>query len=447
MLENLPEGQPLEMPIHPKRVRVLPSPVAKCSRYVECRASSGTSTPMTKRPVPEVTAITTTHGNVQEPQTYENTQKILDVANRMDIPIYRGSKYPIIKDYPEDHYFGFDGLGDNNGTYRSIKAQPAHAVFILIELSKKYKDAQNMKPEYNALHDVEAYYIVAQNAYPDIVTMLPSSIIDSMGIKTVWRKNVLGAINTDLMRAQNKFEEVSLTKGDKWELLDPTKDGKLKLVIDNDAGGDDAMAIFLALLYEKYYDGGSKSSIISTDVANFYYGIDGLGDTGENVTGLVPAEKQNAVLRDQESLPEFNAKMDPEAYHIVAQNANPDKVTIIPFSQTKIYLNFTKTWRRVVLGGINSDVMRQMNKYEAVSLRRPGGQWTALDPAAVSAAIKPDLVKEYRYSQNDIILCGDYKGINTNKFVEKEEANVRVIYSFNDEDYRQYLIDLMSRGA
>lgn len=28
-----------------------------------------------------------------------------------------------------------------------------------------------------------------------------------------------------------------------------------KIIIDNDAGGDDAMAIFLALLYEKHFNG------------------------------------------------------------------------------------------------------------------------------------------------------------------------------------------------
>lgn len=40
--------------------------------------------------------------------------------------------------------------------------------------------------------------------------------------------------------------------------------------------------------------------------------------------------------------PEFNAQMDVEAYHVVAQNATPDKVTLFPFSQAKQYLNFSK---------------------------------------------------------------------------------------------------------
>lgn len=34
-----------------------------------------------------------------------------------------------------------------------------------------------------------------------------------------------------------------------------SKENKPKFIIDNDAGGDDALAIFIALLYEKHFDG------------------------------------------------------------------------------------------------------------------------------------------------------------------------------------------------
>ncbi|XP_014371394.2 piggyBac transposable element-derived protein 4 isoform X2 [Papilio machaon] len=51
MLEDLPEGKPLEMAIHPKRARVLPAAVVKNPSYVECGASSGASTPNTTPPV------------------------------------------------------------------------------------------------------------------------------------------------------------------------------------------------------------------------------------------------------------------------------------------------------------------------------------------------------------------------------------------------------------
>ncbi|CAH2099533.1 unnamed protein product [Euphydryas editha] len=290
------------------------------------------------------------------------------------------------------------------------------------------------------------------------------------------------------------------------------------------------MAIFLALLYEKHFNGpklvglttgngntnednvcinnqrilkvakrqdvpiyrGSKTSLVITPDAGYYYGKDGLGDSGEVLTDLVPAKEQGAIsalielsktyegqltvitlgtltnvamaikidpnfLNRLEHLyvgaghihsedisdAEFNAQMDVEAYHVVAQHATPDKVTIFPFSQTMRYLNFSKTWREEVLGAINTDIIKAQNIYEKVSLKR-SDRWQALDPATVALAIKPDLVDEYKYSKNDIILCGEKRGINTNTFVEKEKANVRIAYSVKTEVYRQFLLDVFA---
>ncbi|XP_060810305.1 uncharacterized protein LOC106141358 isoform X1 [Amyelois transitella] len=303
-----------------------------------------------------------------------------------------------------------------------------------------------------------------------------------------------------------------------------------KIVIDNDAGGDDAMAIFLALLYEKHYNGpqlvalttgngntgednvytnnqrilkvakrqdvpiyrGSKNSLVTTPDVGFYYGHDGLGDTGETPSDLVPAQAENAVnallrlsetykdelsvitigtltnvalalkldpgfidrighlyvgaglIHDEENNePEFNAHMDVEAYHVVVQNAKPDKVTFMPFSQVKKHLNLSREWRENVLGVIDTDIMRHQNLYEQVSLK-VSDRWQALDPAVVAAVVKQDLVDEYKYSKHGIILCGDKRGINTNQFVGKEEANARLIYSLRHEEYKQFLLDVFN---
>ncbi|CAH2099530.1 unnamed protein product [Euphydryas editha] len=307
-------------------------------------------------------------------------------------------------------------------------------------------------------------------------------------------------------------------------------DSSSKIIIDNDAGGDDAMAIFLALLYEKHFNGpkliglttgngntnednvyinnqrilkvakrqdvpiyrGSKSSLVTTPDAGEHYGKDGLGDSGEVLTDLVPGKQQGAISAlielsktyegqitiitlgalinvamaikldpdflnrlahlyvgaghiYSEDTPdaEFNAHMDVEAYHVVAQHATPDKVTIFPFSQTIRYLNFPKTWREEVLGAINTNIIKAQNLYEKVSLKR-SDRWHALDPATVALAIKPDLVDEYKYTKNDITLCGEKRGINTNTFVKKEHANVRIAYSVKTEEYKQFLLEVFA---
>ncbi|KAL4718882.1 hypothetical protein ACJJTC_010882 [Scirpophaga incertulas] len=266
---------------------------------------------------------------------------------------------------------------------------------------------------------------------------------------------------------------------------------RAKLVIDNDAGGDDAMAIIMALLYEKYYYGpklialttvngntleenvyrnnqrilkvanrqdvpiyrGSKSALVITPDTNEYFGKDGMGDTGDEYTSeLVPARTTGAVnalielskehegtltvvalgaltnialaikmdpdflgrlkhlyvaagnINDETNTEaEFNAHMDVESYHVVASNANPEKVTFIPFSQVPTHL--TREWREKVLGGIETDIMKALNKFERVALEQ-SKQWLSLDPAAVAIVLDENLVDNFRYSNNSISLCG-----------------------------------------
>lgn len=45
------------------------------------------------------------------------------------------------------------------------------------------------------------------------------------------------------------------------------------------------------------------------------------------------------ILGEEHPKPEFNANMDVEAYHILAQYATPEKVTVIPFSEIYASLN------------------------------------------------------------------------------------------------------------
>ncbi|XP_030022943.2 probable uridine nucleosidase 2 [Manduca sexta] len=211
---------------------------------------------------PDVVALTTTYGNVDEKQSFENTQRILDIANRRDIPIYRGSHRSLVIDLETDNFFGIDGLGDNDTVnYEPIPAQRMHAVQGLIELSKKYKDKlvvmtvgpltnvalairldpgflgrisqlyigagriydiKNPEPEFNAEMDVEAYRVVADAATDDKVTVITLGIVESsLDISRNWRVNVLGAIPTAIMKAQNVFERVSIKSSDRWTLLDP----------------------------------------------------------------------------------------------------------------------------------------------------------------------------------------------------------------------------------
>ncbi|XP_052753726.1 uncharacterized protein LOC113514760 isoform X4 [Galleria mellonella] len=275
---------------------------------------------------PKVVALTTVKGNTKEENVYINNQKILKVANRQDVPIYRGSQNSLVITPDGGNYFGFDGLGDAGDTYTDlVPCKEERAPLALIELSKKYKDE---------------------------LTVI------TIGSLT----NIAVAVK-----------------------LDPE---------------------FLNRIAHLYVGAGHISS-------------------------------------DEHPDPEFNVSMDVEAYHVIAQNANPDKVTFFPFSQVMKHLNLSTAWREQVLGAIDTDIMKAQNKYEQVVLKL-SDRWQALDPATVAAVIKPDLVDEFQYTKNGVILCGDKRGVTTNDFVPKLEANARIIYSVKEKEYKQFLLEVFS---
>jgi len=61
----------------------------------------------------EIAAITCVDGNSAVDTTVANARRILDLANRPDIPVYRGADRPLLQSAPErGDYYGRDGLGD-----------------------------------------------------------------------------------------------------------------------------------------------------------------------------------------------------------------------------------------------------------------------------------------------------------------------------------------------
>ncbi|XP_059049267.1 nucleoside hydrolase-like isoform X2 [Achroia grisella] len=273
---------------------------------------------------PKLIALTTVNGNTNEENVYKNNQKILKVANRQDVPIYRGSQNSLVVTPDGGNYFGFDGLGDAGDVYADlVPCKEESAAVALIELSKKHKDELT------------------------VITIGPVT-------------NVAVAIKLD--------------------------------------------------------------SGFLDRIAHLYVGA-------------------GHIHSDEHSDPEFNTSMDVEAYHVIAQNASPSKVTFFPFSQVMKHLNLSTAWREEVLGAIDTDIIKAQNKYEQVVLKL-SDRWQALDPATIAVAIKPDLVEEYQYSNNDVTLCGDKRGITTNKFVPKTEANARIIHSVKEEEYKQFLLDV-----
>ncbi|XP_045506937.1 probable uridine nucleosidase 2 isoform X1 [Colias croceus] len=212
---------------------------------------------------PEVIALTTVHGNVNESQVFTNTQRILNIADRQNVPIYRGSKTSFISNIESDYFFGYDGLGDNEvEEYEPIEAQDEHAAMALVRLARKYEgrltvvaigaltnialaikldprfrsrlaqlyvgaghihDENYKEAEFNAAMDAEAYRIITNGSKPEDLSIVPfSPIRKSVTVETDWRLNVLGAIPSTVMQYLNKFERLSIpAQAPQWVLLDP----------------------------------------------------------------------------------------------------------------------------------------------------------------------------------------------------------------------------------
>ncbi|KAF9409448.1 hypothetical protein HW555_011191 [Spodoptera exigua] len=272
-------------------------------------------------------------------------------------------------------------------------------------------------------------------------------------------------------------------------------DSRKKLVIDHDGGADDAIAITMSLLNEKYFDGpvlvaltttfgnvnltqaiinSAHKALVSDMESDYFYGMDGLGDTGYESPLTIETEKEPAAVallelskkyegelivvaigpvtnialaarldpefiprlsqlyvgaghihNELHSEPEFNAAMDPEAYHILADSAAADK-----------------DWRKNVLGKVNTPIMESLNMFERISITKEVS-WTQLDPAVAAIALNNDIVEEFKYSNNSIILEGEGRGLNTNDF-SSSEPNTRLVYKANVERYKKFLLDVYS---
>ena len=82
-----------------------------------------------------VEALTTVFGNVSVDQCTENALRILEIAGRADIPVFRGASVPFGLGEPDfaQYIHGRDGLGDVGLPPPSLEPDPRHAVIEIVE--------------------------------------------------------------------------------------------------------------------------------------------------------------------------------------------------------------------------------------------------------------------------------------------------------------------------
>ncbi|MGN1163616.1 MAG: nucleoside hydrolase [Candidatus Ornithospirochaeta sp.] len=89
----------------------------------------------------DIKAITVTNGNVGIDKTVVNALRVLEVAGRTDIPVYRGSYRPLVKPPVNAAWcHGEDGLGDCGVPLPTIKETEGYAPVEMIRIAKESKD-------------------------------------------------------------------------------------------------------------------------------------------------------------------------------------------------------------------------------------------------------------------------------------------------------------------
>ena len=210
----------------------------------------------------KVIAITCTYGNAYLHNVVENVLKVLTVANRSDIPVYEGADKALLQRYIfSDGYFGSDGFGDFNFTEKiTAKVDKSkHAAVALVDLVKKHPGeitllslgpltnaavaislypsflkclknhvilgssvagVGNSAPnaEFNFYQDPESNYIVLNHT--KLSVLYPWETVLSSNISTDWRVNVLGKVNSTIVRFLNEAERISIPQSTTWKPSD-----------------------------------------------------------------------------------------------------------------------------------------------------------------------------------------------------------------------------------
>jgi len=87
-------------------------------------------------------AVTTVAGNVPQPLVTDNSLRLLSLAGREDVPVYRGCERPMLRTlYTAEYVHGPTGVNGADLPTSSVGPEPQHAVDALIErcLASEYR--------------------------------------------------------------------------------------------------------------------------------------------------------------------------------------------------------------------------------------------------------------------------------------------------------------------
>ena len=95
----------------------------------------------------DVLTLTTVNGNVDVEKVTKNACKILEVAGRTDIPVYKGNDKPLVRARINcEEFHGDDGLGNAGAEDSEKEIETEHAVDFLIRKAEEEKGELTLVP-------------------------------------------------------------------------------------------------------------------------------------------------------------------------------------------------------------------------------------------------------------------------------------------------------------
>ncbi|KAJ8683933.1 hypothetical protein QAD02_019725 [Eretmocerus hayati] len=308
---------------------------------------------------------------------------------------------------------------------------------------------------------------------------------------------------------------------------DQVQDNRKKIIIDTDAGGDDAVALMLALATKEVQIlaitctygntiienveinvlktltianrsdipvfSGAQKPLLNNYTATGYFGEDGFGDfhfdkklsshidksnhavnAMISLVGKYPGEVNILVLgpltnvalaasldsnftklvkkfyvmgssiKESSENPgyteiEFNFNNDPEGNAIFLNSTTQSLSLVLPWD-IAAKSNISKKWRTEILGKLESESIKFLNKVESVTLNKLN-EWQPSDSIAVAAMIWPDLVISSLKTRMTAVIRGPLRGSVMLKHPTNNISNnVEIVTNFNNEAFQAKLI-------
>lgn len=95
----------------------------------------------------DVVALTTVNGNVTIEKNTKNACRILEIADRCDVPVYKGSEKPLVREVrSSEEVHGRDGLGDTGLSEPEKTPEAEDAVDFLIRKAREEKGELTLLP-------------------------------------------------------------------------------------------------------------------------------------------------------------------------------------------------------------------------------------------------------------------------------------------------------------